>query len=58
MYQNAPSKAVVGVDRPMIALYIHIYNIIKARFGKIVQVLIAVIMSKNIFLTKFLHAYV
>ena len=42
----APSKAVVGVDRPMKAPSMHIQ---KPYLGKIVQVLTAVILSKIIF---------
>ena len=42
-YQIAPSKAVVGVDRPIMALSMHIQKPYK---GIIVKVLIAVILSK------------
>ena len=45
-YQIAPSKAVVGVDRPIMALSMHIQKPYK---GIIVKVLIAVILSKKIF---------
>ena len=45
-YQIAPSKAVVGVDRPIKALFMHIQKPYK---GIIVQVLTAVILSKIIF---------
>ena len=47
----APSKAVVGVDRPIMALSMHIQKPYK---GIIVKVLIAVILS--FFLTKLHHA--
>ena len=45
-YQIAPSKAVVGVDRPIKALSMHIQKPYK---GIIVCVLTAVILSKNFF---------
>ena len=42
-YQIAPSKSVVGVDRPMKATSMHIQT---PYWGKIVEVLTAVILSK------------
>ena len=55
-YQIAPSKAVVGVERPIKALSMHIQ---KSYMVVIVLALIAVILSKIIiFSTRLLHAYV
>ena len=55
-YQVAQSKAVVGVERPINALSMHIQ---KSNKVIIVYVLIAVILSKIIlFSTRLPHAYV
>ena len=55
-YQIAPSKAVVGVDRPIQALSMHIQ---KPYEGIIVSVLTAVILSKIIFFqpNSFMHMF-
>ena len=55
-YQIAPSKAVVGVDRQIKALSMHIQTPYK---GIIVQVLIAVILSKIKFFQpdSFMHMF-
>ena len=54
-YQIAQSKAVVGVERPIKALSMHIQKPYK---GIIVEVLIAVIVSIFFFSTRLLNAYV